>query len=143
MKFVIKNKYLNITMSYKHLYSPRTLIHNYFEDRNTSNYDNEHFKTNAYLKNHRIFIDRLQEVYAYFKRLWEQTWVCKSNFQKDKFGSSTDNWMKFQPSFTAKKEFKTIYQKEFKDPNVQKPKFSLRQTSLTGDIGKLTEYRFF
>ena len=50
--------------------------------------------------------------------------------------------MKFQPTFTVKKQFKTIYQKEFKDPQVQKPKFSLRQTSLTGNIGKLNEYRF-
>lgn len=39
-------------MTYKHLYSPRSLVHNWFEDRNTTNYDKDHFKTNSYLPNH-------------------------------------------------------------------------------------------
>ena len=49
--------------------------------------------------------------------------------------------MKFQPKFTPKKEFKSIYQKEFKEPSVQKAKFHLMQTSLTRDKDKLEEYR--
>ena len=43
-------------MTYKHLYEPRTCIHNWFEDRCTSLYDSNHFKTNSYLKNHSLLI---------------------------------------------------------------------------------------
>ena len=57
----------------------------------------------------------------------------KPQYQKDKFGNATENWMNFQPGFSTGETFKTTSGTSFTQMEDRRDPFNLKQTALTAN----------
>jgi len=128
-------------MAGKNIYNSKILCGNWFEERCTSQFDEENLKTNTYLPNPCIlYIKYFKIDYDKYRTSYRDI-GSKTSYQREKFSGSTDNWLNFQPKQDAKATFATTAKLSFVKPKEMKAPFSLKHTALTKDPEKLEEYR--
>lgn len=131
---------------HKNSYNPKSLNGNWYENRYTEDYNAQHDQSsNTYIANPCKFrsFDLINVLSIAHNKYVPVSRAIgnKPEYKKEKFGGATENWMNFQPGFSAAETFKTTNGTSYNEIGAREDPFKLKQTSLTGNQAALEEYR--
>ena len=118
---------------HKNVYTAKTLIGNWQEERSTEQFENDNEIANSFLPNPCFskYVP-ISKAYGNKDMVYE-----KEAFDKD----ASENWMQFQKTFTPSDTYKTTAQQDIPKIEERSEKFKLRQNKLTANEQAMQEYR--